>query len=200
MYNRKKTKVCRRFGERLFSEVKVSDDKLAVPPGKQPGRRRRGGVSEYGRQLQEKQKLKHVYGLREKQFRNTYEQALKSDEPAPIAFLKRLERRLDNIVYRGYMAKSRDHARQIVSHGHIFVNGKKVTIPSYMVAQGDVVSFADKQTANIQQAKEVMKEAESNGWLSIDQKKHTVSMTHDPGVEELIQMFDVSLVVQFYSR
>lgn len=200
MYNRKKVKICRRFGERIFPEVKVTDTRLAVAPGSQPGRRRRGGMSEYGRQLLEKQKVKYAYGLREKQFRNTYNKALRLNEPTPTALLKLLERRLDNAVYRASMGSTRDQARQLVSHGHVLVNGKKLTIPSYVVREGDVLSFAGNSSKIVATRKEAMKDVELAGWLILDAKKGTVTVAKDPVVDELSQAFNLSLVVQFYSR
>ena len=200
MYNRKKAKISRRFGERIFPEVKISDTRLATPPGAQAGQRRRGGLSEYGRQLREKQKVKFVYGLREKQFRRVYDKALKLNEPTPTALLKILEQRLDNAVYRAQMGITRDQARQLVSHGHILVNGKKVTIPSFSVSEGDVISFAETKSKLVAERKESMKEAEVADWLSFDKKKGTVTVSHQPVVDELGKGFNLSLVVQFYSR
>ncbi len=200
MYNRKKVKICRRFGERIFPEVKVSDTRLAVAPGAKPGRRRRGGTSEYGRQLLEKQKVKFSYGLREKQFRNTYNKALAMTEPTPTALLKLLERRLDNVVYRASFGSTRDQARQLVSHNHILVNGKKLTIPSYVVKDGDVISFKDNSSKIVAMRKEAVKDLELAGWLVYDAKKGTVTVNSDPVVDELNQAFNLSLVVQFYSR
>lgn len=200
MYNRKKAKISRRFGERIFPEVKISDTRLATPPGAQAGQRRRRGLSEYGRQLREKQKVKLVYGMREKQFRRVYDKALKDTEPTPTALLKILERRLDNAVYRAQMGITRDQARQLVSHGHILVNGQKVTIPSYSVSEGDVISFADTKSKLVAERKESIKEAEIADWLSYDKKKGTVTVSHQPVVDELGKGFNLALVVEFYSR
>ena len=200
MYNRKKTKLCRKFGERLFPEVKVSDNKLACPPGVHGTQKRRKNLSEYGMQLKEKQKMKIVYGMKEKQFRNLYNKALLSSESTPIELLNLLEKRLDNIVYRSQMSLTREQARQLILHGHILVNGKKVTISSYSVKAGDIVEFKDIKSKLVLERKEYLKTIDVNGWLNLDKTSGKVTVQGTPNIEEISKQFNISLVVQFYSR
>ncbi|NBP55653.1 30S ribosomal protein S4 [bacterium] len=199
MYSRKKFKICRKFGERIFSEVKITDEKLAKAPGVH-GAKRHKATSEFGKQLQEKQKVKYVYGLREKQFRRFYEKALSDAEPTPIALLRILETRLDNVVYRANMAYTRDQARQMISHGHILVNGKKVTIPSFVVKTGDKVTYSATKSKLVAEYKNKLKDSDTPSWLTLDKKNQIVEVSHTPGVEELSQNFDIALVIQYYSR
>lgn len=199
MYSRKKVKICRKFGEKIFPEVKVSEERLAKAPGVHGAKRRRS-VSEFGKQLQEKQKVKYVYGLREKQFRRFYEKALADSEPTPTALLRILESRLDNVVYRSQMAGTREQARQMILHGHILVNGKKVTISSFMVKSGDVISYSATKSKLVAEHKERLKDATLPNWLTLNKKDQTIDVNHAPGVEELSQNFDIALVIQYYSR
>lgn len=199
MYSRKKVKICRKFGEKIFPEVKVSEERLAKAPGVHGAKRRRS-VSEFGRQLQEKQKVKYVYGLREKQFRRFYEKALADSEPTPTALLRILESRLDNVVYRAQMAGTREQARQMILHGHILVNGKKVTISSFMVKSGDVISYSATKSKLVAEYKDRLKDATLPTWLTLNKKDQTIEVNHTPGVEELSQNFNIALVIQYYSR
>ena len=199
MYSRKKVKICRKFGERIFPEVKITDEKLAKAPGVHGAKRRRA-ASEFGKQLQEKQKVKYVYGLREKQFRRFYEKALSDVEPTPTALLRILETRLDNVVYRASMAYTREQARQMISHGHILVNGKKVTIPSFLVKIGDVITYSATKSKLVAEYKDKLKDSDLPSWLLLDKKHQNVEVAHTPGVEELSQNFNIALVIQYYSR
>jgi small subunit ribosomal protein S4 len=199
MYSRKKFKICRKFGEKIFPEVKISDERLAKAPGVHGAKRRRS-VSEFGKQLQEKQKVKYVYGLREKQFRRFYEKALADAEPTPTALLRILESRLDNVVYRSHMASTREQSRQMILHGHILVNGKKVTIASFIVKPGDIVTYSATKSKLVAEYREKLKDSELPTWLTLDKKAHKVEVSHTPGVEELSQNFDIALVIQYYSR
>lgn len=199
MYSRKKVKICRKFGEKIFPEVKVSEERLAKAPGVHGAKRRRS-VSEFGRQLQEKQKVKYVYGLREKQFRRFYEKALADSEPTPTALLRILESRLDNVVYRAQMAGTREQARQMILHGHILVNGKKVTISSFMVKSGDMISYSATKSKLVAEYKDRLKDATLPTWLTLNKKDQTIEVNHTPGVEELSQNFNIALVIQYYSR
>ena len=138
-----KTKIARRFGEAIYGADK-SLDKRNVPPGQHGLARKRKKVSEYGTQLTEKQKAKYTYGILEKQFSRTYEQAARMGGITGENLLKLLECRLDNVVYRLGIAPTRAAARQLVSHRHICVNGNVVNIPSYALHEGDVVSVREK--------------------------------------------------------
>jgi small subunit ribosomal protein S4 len=199
MYSRKKVKICRKFGERIFPEVKITDEKLAKAPGVHGAKRRRA-ASEFGKQLQEKQKVKYVYGLREKQFRRFYEKALADVEPTPTALLRILETRLDNVIYRANMAYTREQARQMISHGHILVNSKKVTIPSFIVKTGDIITYSSTKSKLVAESKDKLKDSDLPSWLVLDKKNQNIEVAHTPGVEELSQNFNIALVIQYYSR
>lgn len=202
MYQRKKAKINRRMGERIFPEKKLSEARLGQRPGVHGTSRRRRGGSEYGVQLQEKQKVKFTYGLREKQFRAYYEEALKKAEPTPVAFMKKLESRFDNVVYRAGLAPTRDMARQMITHGHVALNGKKATIPSIQLRQDDVISYIEKDANKklIASRKETLKDAKAPTWISLDQKKVEATVVSEPIFDDSNKNYDLSLVVQFYSR
>ncbi|MAG28672.1 30S ribosomal protein S4 [bacterium] len=171
--------------------------------GYQPGvhgpRAMRIKVTNYGVQLREKQKAKRMYGVLEKQFRNYYKKAINSEGDTGEAMLTMLERRLDNIVYRLGFAKTRPAARQMVSHGHILVNGKKSTTPSTQVPVGATVSIKEsiaKSPTLIEKLKELDRSTAS--WLS---KKDTqAKVVAEPDVDEPKALIDVRRIVEFYSR
>ena len=145
-YTGPKARVSRRLGTNIWGTKgeTIALDKRPYPPGDHGRSRRRGNVSEYLLQLQEKQKARFTYGLSEKQFRNLYEEASRRTGVTGENMLRYLELRLDNVVYRAGWAATRPQARQFVNHGHVEVNGKRVDIPSYRVRQGDVVRVKEK--------------------------------------------------------
>ena len=164
------------------------------------GTGRRKKVSEYGIQLQEKQKVRFMYGLNEKQFRRTFDRASKMKGITGENFLKLLESRLDNIVYRMGLSTTRRGARQIVNHGHILVNGVKVDIPSYTCKPGDVIS--DKE--NSKEHKAILNTIELNiktpAFVEFDNKKLTGTYLRLPERNELNADINESLIVEFYNR
>lgn len=164
------------------------------------GADRRKKLSEYGVQLQEKQKVRLMYGLTEKQFRKVFERASKMKGVAGENLLKLLESRLDNLVYRMGLAKTRRAARQVVNHGHIMVNGKKVNIPSYQVKPGDTISVKENSLDH-KAVKEAL-EATLNrpAFVEFDDKKMSGSYLRLPDRSELNQEIDESLIVEFYNR
>jgi small subunit ribosomal protein S4 len=194
-----KCRTCRKFGEKLFlkgercSSVKCEIVKRNFGPGAHGGARR-GKKSEYGLQLQEKQKAKAEYGLREKQFALTFEKASKSKDATGEALLKTLETRLDNVIFRLGWAASRSQARQIVNHGHIKVNDKSVDIPSYQVKVEDVITPADNELIK----KNMIEKPIVPSWLKVKAFKGEVVNT--PTREEIETSIDEQLVVEFYSR
>ena len=139
-----KTKIARKFGEAIFGEDKYFERRKHTPPGHHGNSRRRGKRSEYAIQLAEKQKLKYTYGVLERQCRKMFENALSIKGNTGEVLLQLFEIRLDNIVYRLGLSNSRSGARQLVSHGHITVNERKVNIPSYLLKPGDVVMIREK--------------------------------------------------------
>jgi len=162
-----------------------------------PGDHGQGGfskVSEYGKQLREKQKAKRIYGLREGQFANYAQTASSMTGSKTENLLRLLELRLDNLVYRAGLATSRSAARQIVNHGHILVNGKKVSIPSYRLKVGDVII-----PKNTDRFKELS--LNSNiGWVSVDAKKVAMTINSLPTREQIDTPVNESLVIEYYSR
>ncbi|HET8854627.1 MAG TPA: 30S ribosomal protein S4, partial [Salinimicrobium sp.] len=142
-YTGPKTKIARKFGEAIFGDDK-SFEKRNYPPGQHGNNRRRGKKSEYAIQLMEKQKAKYTYGILERQFRNMFEKATRSNGITGEVLLQLCESRLDNVVYRMGISPSRSGARQLVSHRHITVNGELVNIPSYQLKPGDVVGVREK--------------------------------------------------------
>lgn len=163
-----------------------------------PKRLRR--VSEYGRQLAEKQKLRQFYGIREKQFKKYFLEAQQLGGVVGDEFIKRLEKRLDNAVYRLGFAVSREAARQLISHGHIVVNNRKITIPSLKVRTGDMISIREgsKNKKIFTELNLVKYEAPS--WLTLDKKKIEGKVASEPKPDEIGFPIDIKLIVEFYSR
>ncbi len=188
----------RRLG---FSTLENGKDiaKKAYAPG-QHGQGRRKKLSNYGTQLQEKQKLRFMYGLNEKQFKKTFVEAGKLRGVHGEDFLKLLESRLDNLVYRLGFASTRRGARQLVNHGHITVNGKKVNIPSYRCVPGDVIAIKEHSKdhkAVLESLENVHNRVE---FVSYDEKNMSGTYVRYPERSELNKEIDESLVVEFYNR
>lgn len=197
-YTGPKRRLSRAEGLPLFSkDIKALEKKGAVLPG-QHGMGKRRRVSEYGLQLREKQKAKRFYGILEKQFKNYVTKASKVKGSTGLSLLELLETRLDNIVYRLGFAKSRAGARQYVSHGHILVADKKVSIPSYQVRIGQTIAISDKLRDNTQVKKSLEEFDTLPEWL---ERKATVGrVLRTPKREEMEQAIDEQLIVEFYSR
>lgn len=199
-YTGPKHKLCRAEGVALCGSPKCPViRKNAGPPGQhsQKGRRK---LSEYGVQLREKQKVKRLYGILERQFRRYYFAASSKKKATGEALLQILETRLDNVVYRLNLAMSRQQARQLVSHGHIAVNGKKVTIPSFNVKIGDVVALSQK-ASNFDFVAKIAQETKDRPlphWL---EKKATVGQIKSmPQREDIDADISEKLIVEYYSR
>lgn len=200
-------RLCRREGQKLFLKgekcfTKCIIDKRPTIPGQHGRSRRMRKVLGFGLQLREKQKVKRMYGLLEKQFRLTFEQAEMSRGITGEALLIQLERRLDNIVYRLGLSSSRPQARQFIRHGHIQVNGKKVTIPSYSVAPGDTISVKESFASNVfaQQAHEVSKSRGVPVWLELDQERPQGKVLALPSREDITTPIQENLIVELYSK
>jgi len=199
-------KLCRAEGEKLYLKGarcysdKCSFDRRPYAPGEQGQGRRK--TSEYGQQLREKQKVRKMYGLVEKQFRNYFEEAENMRGVTGENFLTLLERRLDNVVYRLGFASSRNEARQFVLHGHILVNDRKVDIASYRVDEGDVISLKDSSRKN-DHFKEILEynaELTPPTWLSVDLEKAEGNIVSMPEREDIDHPIEEHLIVEFYSR
>ena len=197
-YTGPKRRLSRREGLPLFSkDIKALERKGAVPPG-QHGARMRRRVSEYGLQLREKQKAKRFYGILEKQFKKYVIAASKIKGATGLSLLELLETRLDNVVYKLGFSQSRAFARQLVSHGHVKVLDKKVTIPSYKVRVGQTIAISDKLRDNTQVKKSLEESETLPEWL--DRKATIGKVLRMPKREEMEQSIDEQLIVEYYSR
>lgn len=200
-----KCKQCRRENEKLFLKgercfsPKCAMIKRNYPPG-QHGPKRQTRATQYGMQLREKQKVKRMYGILEKQFRNYYHQAAKEAGNSAENFLRLLEMRLDNVVYRLGFANSRNLARQLVNHGHFQVNDKKVNIPSYQLKVGDKINIKPgrEKLSNFKDFLKASKKRELPEWLEL--KELAGKITSLPKLDQLIQTINISLIIEFYSR
>ena len=198
-----KGKLVRKFGENIFGNPKYDRllNRKPYTPG-QHGQSRRSKLSNYGIQLKEKQKIKFMYGLLEKQFRLTFERADKMIGETGTNMLKILESRLDNVVFRLGFAPSRPSARQLVNHKHLTVNGKIVNIPSYMVSPGDIIEVRSK-SKKIDIILESMKRIKGDislPWLSIDKAKMRGTFISVPDRDEMQSTVNEQLVVELYSK
>lgn len=197
-YTGPKRRLSRREGMPLFSkDAKIIERKGAIPPG-QHGLSRRRRFSEYGVQLRAKQKAKRIYGILEKQFRNYFDKASRVKGSTGLTLLQLLETRLDNVVYRLGFAKSRVEARQFVSHGHIRVDSKKVSIPSYRVTEGETIALSPQMLDNIQVKKHLEEDQTLPAWL--DKKATVGKVLRLPQRDEMEQSVEEQLIVEFYSR
>lgn len=201
-----KCRQCRREGEKLFLKgEKCFTDKCAIErrsyaPGQHGQKNVR--ISDFGRQLREKQKIRRIYGVLERQFRKTYKEAARKKGVTGEQLLQDLERRLDSVVYRMGFGVSRTEARQVVRHNAIMVNGKRVNIPSYLVRAGDVVEVAESAKAQLR-IKAAAEAAESRGypeWLEVDVKALKGTFKVPPQRSELSSTINESMVVELYSK
>lgn len=199
-------RVCRREtmklylkGDRCYSE-KCAVERRNYPPG-QHGQGR-SKFSDFGLQLREKQKIRRMYGLMEKQFKTYFKEADRQKGVTGTNFLILLERRLDNTVYRLGFANSRDQARQLVRHNHLLVNGKKVNIPSYLLRPGDRITVEEKSRPipSINDAMEAMPRRGLAAWLELDKAKYEGTFKAFPTREEMNLPVQEQLVVEFYSK
>ena len=199
-------RLCRRAGEKLYLKGdKCYSDKCPVarrtyPPGQHGQRRRK--ASDYALHLQEKQKLRRIYGVLERQFSRYYEMAAKAKGVTGETLLQILERRLDNVVYRLGFGVSRPQARQLVMHGHVAVNGRKVDIPSYLVKPGDVISIRER-SRDLDLIMANVEAAQQRGvpeWLSFSPETYSGEVLELPRREQIDLDVEEHLVVEYYSR
>ncbi len=203
-------RLCKREGMKLYLKggrcftdkcpVKETGEKNFIsPPGDKPkryGRRR----TNYGVQLREKQKVKRIYGVLEEQFKNYFYKAEKSKGVTGEILLSFLERRLDNVVYRLGLTESRSQARQLVTHGHFLINGKKVNIPSYILKNGDRIEVREKSKKLPPILSALEQENVVPKWLSFDKKKMTGTLVELPKREDIIFSIKEHLIVELYSK
>ena len=201
--NKSKGKLVRKFGENIFGNPKYDRllNRKPYSPG-QHGQSRRSKLSNYGIQLQEKQKIKFMYGLLEKQFRLTFERAEKMKGETGTNMLQILESRLDNVVYRLGFAPSRPAARQLVSHKHFLVNNKIVNISSFIVKPGDVIEVREKSRKMdiILESMRRIKGDMDLSWLSLDKAKMKGTFNAVPDRDEMQLTINEQLVVELYSK
>ena len=199
-YTGPKVKKARRFGESFTAKDTKFLMKRNYPPG-QHGQSR-GRVSEYGTQLREKQKAKWTYGILERQFRKYFEEASKKKGVTGDALLQMLELRLDNLVYRLGFAETRAQARQLVSHGFVEVNAKKVNIPSYRAKVGDSISLreAKQKTKYVEVLKQKLKNVKTQEWVEVDTQKLSGKVLSIPNADQIENRINTQLIVEFYSR
>lgn len=203
-YRGSKAKICRRFGENIYGSEKY--DRILARKNYAPGVHGKSfsrTKSEYGRQLLMKQKAKHIYGILEKQFRKHYEDVKNRPGVTGDLLLARLEQRLDNVIYRLGFANTRPQARQIVNHAMIYVNGKKMSIPSYEVKVGDEIMINPTKKDNgyfKNQEQYITSKKNVPGWLSLDAKSMTGKVVALPKRDDFDANINAQIIVEFYSK
>lgn len=198
-------RMCRREGMKLYLKgekclTKCTFERRSAPPGMHQQRRRK--VSDFALQLREKQKARRIYGVLERGMKNTFDRAAETKGATGEQLLVLLESRLDNVIYRSGFAKSRPQARQLVSHGHVTVNGKRAKTPSYTVRAGDEVAVAES-SRGLTYFKDALAWAKTQprpGWLEVDPERFTARVVAVPSREQIEAQVDTQLIVEHYSR
>ena len=200
-YRGPRARICRRLDFPVYESPKFSSLRKNYPPG-QHGDGRRSKLSNYGIQLREKQRIKYLYGVLAKQFRNYFKKAVKKDGPTGDNLLIMLESRLDNTIYRLGLASTRRAARQVVTHKHILVNNHIVNIPSYILTAGDKIKVRDKSKKNVT-FQESMRRIQGDNpmpWLSLDKSRLEGIFDQNPDREQITEPINEQLVVELYSK
>ncbi len=197
-----KYKICKRLGSSVFEKCQTQKFQLAEARAPRKTKGRRGGASDFGAQLLEKQKARFTYGLSESQFSRYVHEAMESKGAASTLLLNRLEARLDNAVYRAGFVKTRRAARQLVGHGHVMVNGRRLNVPSYKAEVGDVISIRQESrpSALFANRADVMAETKAPAWIQFEDNGFAAKIAAVPGVEETAAPFSAATIIQFYSR
>ncbi|HEY4501457.1 MAG TPA: 30S ribosomal protein S4 [Candidatus Paceibacterota bacterium] len=198
-----KYKICKRLGASVFEKCQTQKFQLAEARApRRAGRPKRGGGSDFGAQLLEKQKARFTYGLTESQFSRYVHEAMEAKGAAASLLLTRLEARLDNVVYRAGFVKTRRAARQLVGHGHVMINGRRLNVPSYKVEVGDVVSIRpeSRPSALFANRTDVMAETKAPAWMQFEDQGFAAKIAANPGVGETEAPFSAATIIQFYSR
>lgn len=196
-----KYKICKRLGSSVFEKCQTQKFQLAEARAPRKTRGKRGG-SDYGVQLLEKQKARFTYGLSESQFSRYASEAMDGKGDSGLALVSRLESRLDNVVFRAGFVKTRRAARQLVSHGHVQINGRRMNIPSYTVKAGETVSVRpeSRQSPLFASRAEAMLEAKLPTWLEASADGFSVTMKSVPALSVSEIPFNAAVIIQFYSR
>ena len=200
-YTGPRARLCRRLEFPVFESPKFGNIRKNYPPG-QHGQGRRRKLSNYGIQLREKQRIKYLYGVLEKQFRNYFKNAVKQNGPTGHNLLIMLESRLDNSVYRLGLAPTRSSARQLVTHRHFLVNNKIVNIPSFQLSPGDVIQVRDK-SKKLEIFQESMRRVQGDNpypWLTLDKAKMIGIFDSQPERDQIEEPIEEQLVVELYSK
>ncbi len=201
-----KYKICKRLGSAVFEKCQTQKFQLSearVPRGGKGSKGAKRGGSDYGAQLLEKQKARFIYGLSEAQFARYVHEAMEKRGKDSIAgLINKLESRLDNVVFRAGLVKTRRAARQLVSHGHVTVNGRRVTIPSFAVSTDDTVAIRteSRQSPLFANRKELMLEQKTPHWMEMGADGLSVTVKQTPVVSETELPFSPGVIIQFYSR
>jgi small subunit ribosomal protein S4 len=206
-YSASSCRVCRRQGSKLFLKgqrcytEKCGFDKRSYALG-QHGKSQRIKLSNYGLQLKEKQKVKKIYGILERQFRKYFQTASRSKGITGSRLLELLERRLDNVIFRSSFASSRPEARQIVMHGHVLVNNRKVNIPSYSVRPGDIIVIKPKEETvkRVKESVEKLKDRGYPSWIEVDKEGLRTKVTKLPERDDIAADIKEQLIVELYSK
>lgn len=198
-YTGPKVRLSRKLGIEMTQKASKLASRKPYPPGQHGASKRRGKQSDYGRQLLEKQRLRLQYNVSEKQMRNYYKKATKLTGNTGELFIQQLEKRLDAFVYRAGLARTIYMARQLVNHGHILVNGKKVDIPSFSLKVNDVVSIIPK-TRKLENIQDSIRSAAPPIYIEISKADFSGKFLHVPAREEVPVICEISLVVEYYSR
>lgn len=198
-YTGPKTRISRRFGEPILGNGKWLT-KTSFPPGQHGPSKKRKALGEYAIQLREKQKAKYTYGLLERQFRNTFDDAARMKGVTGENLIKLLEARLDNTVYRLGIAPSRPAARQLVAHKHITVNGDVLNVPSYRMKTGDVVGFKEKSQGNVSITSQIKGKNPKFSWLEWNDTEKTGTFISLPERESVPENIKEQLIVELYSK
>ncbi|PIU16284.1 30S ribosomal protein S4 [bacterium (Candidatus Gribaldobacteria) CG08_land_8_20_14_0_20_39_15] len=210
MSNINKCKICRRLQQKMFLKgekclsPKCSMIRRPYPPGAER-KKNRGKLSEYGKELAEKQKLRNYYGLSERQFRGYITDVLKKrggDTDAVLVLIRKLEKRLDNVVFRLGFARSRREARVLVSHKHFLVNNKSVNVASFATKKNDKITIkeAKKNKANFKDLAHFLKNYQPPAWLNLDKEKMEGEVKGEPDLVDMESAVDISAIFEFYSR
>jgi len=198
-----KYKICKRLGASVFEKCQTQKFQLAEARAPRRSRPKRGGGGDFGTQLIEKQKARFTYGLSESQFSRYIHEAMeKRGGSSAAGLVSRLEARLDNTVYRAGLVKTRRAARQLVSHGHITVNGRRMTIPSYCVQEGDAIAVRPESQSSplFMGRKEAVAEIKTPGWMEMSADGLSYNITSAPSIAETELPFNPAVIIQFYSR
>ena len=201
-YKGPRARVCRRLEYPVFESPKFSTIRKNYPPGQHGPSRRRSKLSNYGIQLREKQRIKYLYGVLEKQFRNYFKKAQSKNGPTGHNLLQMLESRLDNTVYRLGLAPTRRSARQLVNHKHFLVNNKIVNIPSFLLQPGDIITVREK-SRKMDLFQESMKRIQGEdviSWLTLDKAKLSGTFSEIPDRDQILEPINEQLVVELYSK